>query len=73
MVCCSSYSPVVSQSDSEPYTRIGEKFLDWSDEDPSLDTILEALTLYWVTDTIANCLYPYREVSSFVVILSDWY
>ncbi|KII87362.1 hypothetical protein PLICRDRAFT_252822 [Plicaturopsis crispa FD-325 SS-3] len=41
---------------------IGEKFLDWSDEDPSLDTILEALTLYWVTDTIANCLYPYREL-----------
>ncbi|KII87377.1 hypothetical protein PLICRDRAFT_43010 [Plicaturopsis crispa FD-325 SS-3] len=40
---------------------IGEKFLDWTDEDPSLDTILEALSLYWFTDTIVHALYPYRE------------
>jgi len=39
---------------------IGEKFLDWSDEDPSLDQILESVTLYWLTDTFPRCIYPYR-------------
>ncbi|KII87369.1 hypothetical protein PLICRDRAFT_252879 [Plicaturopsis crispa FD-325 SS-3] len=41
---------------------IGEKFLDWSDEDPSLDTILESVTLYWFTDSIAHCIWQYREM-----------
>jgi hypothetical protein len=44
--------------------RIGEKFLDWTDEDPPLDTILESVTLYWLTDTISRSIYPYRQVSS---------
>jgi hypothetical protein len=43
--------------------RIGEKFLDWTDEDPPLDTILESVTLYWVTETLPRALYPYRQVS----------
>jgi len=41
---------------------IGEKYLEWSDEDPSLDTILEAVSLYWFTETIPRCLYPYRQI-----------
>ncbi|KII87364.1 hypothetical protein PLICRDRAFT_112525 [Plicaturopsis crispa FD-325 SS-3] len=41
---------------------VGEKFLDWSDEDLPLDTILQAITLYWVTDTISYTLYPYRDL-----------
>jgi hypothetical protein len=40
--------------------RIGEKFLDWTDEDPSLDTILESVSLYWLTETFPRCIYPYR-------------
>jgi microsomal epoxide hydrolase len=40
---------------------IGEKFLEWSDEDPSLDTILEGVSLYWFTETFPRCIYPYRE------------
>lgn len=40
---------------------IGEKYLEWSDDDPSLDTILEAVSLYWFTNTISRCLYPYRQ------------
>ena len=40
---------------------IGEKFLEWTDEDPSLDTILEAISLYWFTETFPRCIYPYRE------------
>lgn len=43
--------------------RIGEKFLEWTDEDPSLDEILSSVTLYWLTDTFPRCIYPYRGVS----------
>jgi hypothetical protein len=43
--------------------RIGEKFLEWTDEDPPLDLILESVTLYWMTDTFPRCIYPYRGVS----------
>jgi len=39
---------------------IGEKFLDWTDEDPSLDEILSSVTLYWLTETFPRCIYPYR-------------
>ncbi|KAF2156654.1 putative hydrolases or acyltransferase, partial [Myriangium duriaei CBS 260.36] len=41
---------------------IGEKFLEWSDQDPPLDQILEGVSLYWLTDTIPRCLYPYRSL-----------
>ncbi|KAF7846051.1 hypothetical protein BT93_L5425, partial [Corymbia citriodora subsp. variegata] len=40
---------------------IGEKFLEWTDEDPPLDKILESVTLYWLTDTFPRCIYPYRS------------
>ncbi|KAJ9495788.1 hypothetical protein H2202_008831 [Exophiala xenobiotica] len=40
---------------------IGEKFLDWTDDPhPSLDTILESVTLYWLTNCAATSLYSYR-------------
>lgn len=42
---------------------IGEKFLEWSDVDPALDTTLEAVILYWLTESGARGLYPYRQVS----------
>lgn len=41
---------------------IGEKFLDWTDETPSIDTILESVSLYWLTDTFATTIYPYRHL-----------
>ena len=40
---------------------IGEKFLTWTDEDPSLDTILESVSLYWFTGSMSRCLYNYRQ------------
>ena len=43
--------------------RIGEKFLDWSDNAPSIETILTFATLYWVTDTYPSSIYEYRYVS----------
>ncbi|KAF2234685.1 alpha/beta-hydrolase [Viridothelium virens] len=41
---------------------IGEKFLDWTDEDPTLETIIEAVSLYWLTDCFATSIYPYRQL-----------
>lgn len=43
--------------------RIGEKFLAWTEEDPSLDTILTSVSLYWLTDTFPRSIYPYRDAS----------
>ncbi|WPG99507.1 alpha/beta-hydrolase [Acrodontium crateriforme] len=42
---------------------IGEKFLEWSDEDPSVDEILQSVSLYWLTDTFPRCIYPYRGIA----------
>lgn len=44
--------------------RIGEKFLEWTDEDPPLEDILRAASLYWLTDSLPRCIYPYRAVRS---------
>ncbi|KAG8531141.1 uncharacterized protein KY384_004499 [Bacidia gigantensis] len=41
---------------------MGEKFLDWSDQDLPLDVILEAVSLYWLTETFPTSIYPYRQL-----------
>ncbi|KAK6223451.1 hypothetical protein LQW54_000569 [Pestalotiopsis sp. IQ-011] len=41
---------------------MGEKFLEFSDQDPPLDKILEGVMLYWLTDTYPRCLYHNREM-----------
>ncbi|KIX08631.1 uncharacterized protein Z518_03288 [Rhinocladiella mackenziei CBS 650.93] len=41
---------------------VGEKFLKWTDKPPSLDQILESVTLYWLTETFPRAVYPYRQV-----------
>ncbi|KAK5119120.1 hypothetical protein LTR62_000331 [Meristemomyces frigidus] len=41
---------------------IGEKFLEWTDEDPALETILASVSLYWLTETFPRCIYPYRTL-----------
>ena len=40
---------------------IGEKYLEWTDETPSTDEILDSVMLYWVTETFPRCIYPYIE------------
>ncbi|KAJ5111272.1 Isopenicillin N synthase [Penicillium argentinense] len=40
---------------------IGEKYLQWVDEPLSQDYILESVTLYWLTATIARSIYTYRQ------------
>ncbi|XDG03175.1 hypothetical protein ABKA04_002790 [Annulohypoxylon sp. FPYF3050] len=39
---------------------IGEKILEWTDDDPPLEKILESVTLYWMTDTIPRAMYHNR-------------
>ena len=39
---------------------IGEKFLEWTDDDPALDEILASVSLYWLTDCFPSCIYGYR-------------
>ena len=51
---------VLSSSPLALLAWIGEKFLDWTDTTPSLDQILEAATLYWLTNTFPRAIYPYR-------------
>jgi microsomal epoxide hydrolase len=41
---------------------IGEKFLEWSDDSPPLDTILTNISLYWFTEGYPTSLYPYRTL-----------
>lgn len=40
---------------------IGEKFHEWSDVTPSDETIMEFVTLYWITNTFERSIYTYRQ------------
>ncbi|CAO2658070.1 Nn.00g073300.m01.CDS01 [Neocucurbitaria sp. VM-36] len=53
---------VLSSSPLAILAWIGEKFLDWTDEDPSLDTILTNISLYWFTEGFPRSVYPYRAI-----------
>ncbi|KAH6989896.1 hypothetical protein EDB80DRAFT_587499, partial [Ilyonectria destructans] len=39
---------------------IGEKFLEWPEEDISIDEVLANMSLYWFTDCFLRCSYTYR-------------
>ncbi|KAL2865843.1 epoxide hydrolase family protein [Aspergillus lucknowensis] len=41
---------------------LGEKYLEWPDSPFSSETILELVTLYWLTDSFPRACYPYREI-----------
>ncbi|PVH74729.1 alpha/beta-hydrolase [Cadophora sp. DSE1049] len=40
---------------------IGEKYIEWTDQTPSAQDILDSVMLYWVTDTFRRCIYPYID------------
>jgi microsomal epoxide hydrolase len=52
----------VSASPLSLLAWMGEKFLSWSDTSPSLNQILEDVTLYWLTETFPTSIYPYRQL-----------
>lgn len=35
--------------------------MDWTDDDPSLDTILESVTLCWLTGCASSNIWSYRQ------------
>jgi microsomal epoxide hydrolase len=39
---------------------IGEKLHEWTDKTPPMDVVLQWLTLYWLTQSFATSIYPYR-------------
>ncbi|KAM5349499.1 hypothetical protein ACJ41O_006004 [Fusarium nematophilum] len=43
---------------------IGEKILEWTEEDPPLEKILESVTLYWLTDTMPRAMYHSRGMGN---------
>jgi microsomal epoxide hydrolase len=48
---------------------IGEKFLDWTDEDPEMGFVLEMASLWWLTGCYPSTVYPYRE---FLNMTEEW-
>ena len=40
---------------------VGEKYIEWTDQTPSDQDILDSVMLYWVTDTFPRCIYPYID------------
>lgn len=50
---------------------IGEKFLEWTDDDLPLETVFADVMLYWLTDCFATTLYPYRQLFTPGVIGAD--
>lgn len=41
---------------------VGEKFLDWTDDDLDIEDVLASVSLYWLTDCFATSIYPYRHL-----------
>ncbi|KAJ6527784.1 Alpha/Beta hydrolase protein [Mycena capillaripes] len=39
-----------------------QKFYTWTDETPNISTILESVSLYWLTSTFPTSIYGYRRV-----------
>ena len=52
---------VLSSSPVALLAWIAEKFLEWTDITPDIETILTFVTLYWVTDTFPRSIYPYKH------------
>ena len=48
--------------------RCGEKYLAWTDEPLPSKTILEFVSLYWLTETFPRAIYPYREVCVLILV-----
>lgn len=53
---------VLSSSPIALLAWIGEKMHRWTDTTPPLTTILDMVSLYYLTDTIPRNLYSYREI-----------
>ena len=41
--------------------RIGEKLQSWTDKTPSVDEMLDSVTLYWLTESFPRAIFGYRQ------------
>ncbi|KAG4439655.1 hypothetical protein IFR05_004852 [Cadophora sp. M221] len=57
----STIGAVLASSPLALLSWIGEKFLSWTDDDPSLRAILESVSLYWYTRSFESSIYTYRR------------
>ncbi|KAF8250387.1 putative epoxide hydrolase [Wilcoxina mikolae CBS 423.85] len=57
----STIGHVLSSSPLALLAWVGEKILDWTDEDPPIEDVLEKISLYWFTATYPTSIYAYRE------------
>ncbi|KAE8382861.1 Alpha/Beta hydrolase protein [Aspergillus bertholletiae] len=57
----STIGHILSSSPLALLAWVGEKFLTWVDEPLPTQTILEFVSLYWLTETFPRAIYPYRE------------
>lgn len=57
----STISLAISASPIALLAWMGEKYLEWSDTDPSTTEILSSVTLFWLTNSMSTSMYPYRE------------
>lgn len=58
----STIGAVLASSPLALLSWMSEKFLAWTDSDPSLSTILESVTLYWFTQSFESSIFTYRTV-----------
>ncbi|KAB5515021.1 Alpha/Beta hydrolase protein [Coniochaeta sp. 2T2.1] len=64
----STLALTVSASPLSMLAWVGEKFIQWAHPRAplSLDTILAAVTFYWLTDTFQRSMWPYRFLTGHV-------
>ncbi|KAA8905673.1 Alpha/Beta hydrolase protein [Sphaerosporella brunnea] len=65
----STIAHLVSSSPIALLAWIGEKFMDWTDEDPPVEFVLEMASLWWLTECYPTTVYPYRE---FMNMTDEW-
>lgn len=53
---------VVQSSPMALLAWLGEKFNSWSDEPPSLDQLLETVTIWWLRESFPTSIWAYSEI-----------
>lgn len=48
-------------ANTDPCHRVGEKLQAWTAETPSVEELLDSVTLYWLTDSFPRAIFPYRQ------------
>lgn len=51
---------VLSSSPVALLAWVGEKFLEWTDDDLPIDTVLTDISLYWLTECFPTSIYTYK-------------